>query len=247
MLKLSNLRRLIASSLTALGPVIVGQVSTAHARITGDDDEAQSHHITMARESNRSETFFNKPNQDEDLELLEELGLDPIKSSNLDFSETQVELIKKTKKKGDLDKEDSNKVSAKKVSSRDLIQNDPLPNAPTRARNAKEAEAAVASTLGEETPASFGPLSHDPNVIDEWVDGVGKTIKSAFSRPESSENVDKEHTKTSTRARNAKEAEAAVASTLGEGTPASFGPLSHDPNVIDDMFETTVEKVKNLF
>ncbi|MGN6669957.1 MAG: hypothetical protein ACTHJ4_00240, partial [Candidatus Nucleicultricaceae bacterium] len=237
MLKISNLRRLLASSLTVLGSVIAGHMGTAHARLAGDDEESQAYHSAIPTR----ESFFNKKLNDDDLELLEELGLDPVTPSNLDFSETQVELIKQNKKKEDsiIPEKEDKKIQSKTVTSSKAIRKDETIK--------HTSSATVSNALGEEAPTSFGPLSHERNLLDDLSDNVASKVKSIFTRSRRPEQSDEIIDRASKVARNAKEAEAAVSSLLGEEAPTSFGPLSHERNLLDDLSDNVASKVKSIF
>lgn len=167
MMTLFNLRRTMALTASLLGTVVISSQSSAHAKLTGDDDD----HLlpyTLKGESNlRTDILMNKTAKKD------AASEDALEGQNValesSLSEQVIQAAKKAKNRLDANLNDEE---------------------PSAAANRQEASVTLKirhnisiadGSMVDEALASFAPLSTEPSILDHWFDQGVLALKKYFS------------------------------------------------------------------
>lgn len=167
MMNLIKLRRTMTLTASLLGTVVISSQSSAHAKLTGEDDEPLSFYTLKGESNSRADILLNKTAK------TDTASEDALESQNVALdsalSEQAIQAAKKAKNRlnATLNDDESSATTSR-------------PEAPTSLKS-RHTASIVDGSMAEEAPVSFGPLSTEPSILDHWFDEGVLAVKKYFS------------------------------------------------------------------
>lgn len=165
MMTFIKLRRTMTLTASLLGTVVIASQSSAHAKLTGEDDEHTSPYTLKGESTSRSDVMINKTAKREaaNEDVLENQSI--VLESSL--SEQTLQAAKKAKNRLNISLNEDEPAGA-------------FGKEATASLRIRHTVSIVDGSMADET-ISFGPLSTEPSILDHWFDKGVLAVKKYFS------------------------------------------------------------------